>query len=513
MTAFSQLKQQLAKVEKYKQNVSKNQHAQLPVIERNGSGLEVFFPASGRRYVPENTSICYQNNDKRTRIIMGPIGSGKSVTSCMEMYIKSKQQEPATDGIRYTRWAVVRNTYAELKSTTVKTWMDWFGDYGEITFDAPIRYKMKSSDMDMEVLFLSLDKPKDAKKLLSLELTGVWFNECRELALSLTEDARGRLGRYPSKAMGELTWSGMIMDTNMPDDDHWLFRKSEIEKPDSWAFFKQPPALIQKAPRVYENNPDAENIGNLHDGYNYYRQLISGGSESWIKVYVLSEYGMIGVDRPVYPEYSDRSHCVDKLDVLNGLRLIVGLDLGLTPSAVICQIDMQGKFLVHDELVSENMGITRFTHDVLLPYMRNHHAQNRYTVCVDPAGNQRAQTDERTCIGVLQQAGLEVEPAPTNALMPRLEAVKHYLNKMVAGKPAFAMHNRCKRLRKGFMGGYNFERVQVSGKEIYKDMPSKNNHSHIADALQYAALFAQGGRDDNMSSLPQVSDYSSQNWY
>ena len=35
--------------------------------------------------------------------------------------------------------------------------------------------------VEYEVLFRALDKPQDIKKLLSLELTGGFLNECREI--------------------------------------------------------------------------------------------------------------------------------------------------------------------------------------------------------------------------------------------------------------------------------------------------------------------------------------------
>jgi len=63
------------------------------------------------------------------RAIIGPIGSGKTVACVNEMLIKSVNQVPF-NGARKTRWVVVRNTYRELIDTTIKTYVDWFGDLG-----------------------------------------------------------------------------------------------------------------------------------------------------------------------------------------------------------------------------------------------------------------------------------------------------------------------------------------------------------------------------------------------
>ena len=47
--------------------------------------------------------------------------------------------------------------------------------------------------------------------------------------------------------------------------------------------------------------------------------------------------------------------------IINGVRpVVVGIDLGLTPAAVIGQQDPRGRVLILDEAVSFDMGIQRF---------------------------------------------------------------------------------------------------------------------------------------------------------
>ena len=61
---------------------------------------------------------------------------------------------------------------------------------------------------------------------------------------------------------------------------------------------------------------------------------------------------------------------------------------------------------------------------------------------------------------------------------------------------------RCRTIIKGFEGGYQYRRLQVSG-ERYDDKPEKNHFSHIHDAVQYLMLGAGEGRAimQNMASL------------
>jgi hypothetical protein len=62
------------------------------------------------------------------------------------------------------------------------------------------------TSVHIEWLFRALDRPNDVKKLLSLELTGGWINECREMPRSVVDMLQGRVGRYPRVAV----WSIMV---------------------------------------------------------------------------------------------------------------------------------------------------------------------------------------------------------------------------------------------------------------------------------------------------------------
>ena len=65
-------------------------------------------------------------SDLRVRCAMGPFGSGKSSACVMEIVRRAHAQAPGPDGIRRSRWAVVRNSYGQLKDTTIRTFHDWF---------------------------------------------------------------------------------------------------------------------------------------------------------------------------------------------------------------------------------------------------------------------------------------------------------------------------------------------------------------------------------------------------
>ena len=59
------------------------------------------------------------------RALLGPIGSGKSVTCVLDLLMIAMDQEPDKEGIRRTKFAVIRNTYRELLDTTIATFFTW----------------------------------------------------------------------------------------------------------------------------------------------------------------------------------------------------------------------------------------------------------------------------------------------------------------------------------------------------------------------------------------------------
>lgn len=477
-------------------------------------------------YKAEPTASKFHRSDAFVRGLRGPIGTGKSVTCCMEMIRRAREQAPF-EGVRRTRWAAIRNTYPELKSTTIKTWQDWSD--APVKWDSPISsmFTRKLGDgtmVEMEVLFMSLDRPDDVKKLKSLDLTGVWLNEASELAKAVLDMATGRVGRYPSKVQGGATWSGVILDTNSPDDDHWYYDLAEKPTPEELAqredlvrqlveigqmrpgqllyeWFAQPGALIKVGDR-YEPNPAAENVANHTLGYGYWLRQIAGKNEEWIKVFVLGQYGSVHDGKPVYPEWNDTLHC-KPINPLQGVPLDIGFDFGLTPAAVITQVDPRGRLLVLDELCGEDMAVRQFLQDVLIPQLIKVYPQwwnkragkDAMIRCFgDPAGNQKAQTDEKTCFQEVRNAGLQIR-APqdkSNSFPARRSAVAWFLSKLTGGQPAMLLDPCCGVLRKGFNGGYKYRRIQVTGEERYTEEPAKNKYSHPHDALQYVALESGG---------------------
>ena len=158
---------------------------------------------------------------------------------------------------------------------------------------------------------------------------------------------------------------------------------------------------------------------------------------------------------------------------------------------MVCQLSPRGQLRVIREYVCERGGIREFAREVVKPVLLKEFAGMRILSAGDPAGLQKSQVDEKTCIGELVSLGIPTEAAPTNDFIARRQAVMSFLTRSVEGGPGLLVDPGCPMIRKGFNGGYHFNRIQVTGVEAkYRDVPNKNQYSHPHDALQYAALIA-----------------------
>ncbi len=416
------------------------------------------------------------------RGLRGPVGSGKSTACCFEIMRRASEQKAAPDGVRYSRWAVIRNTYPELKTTTIKTWHGLVPQtIGRWVDQGPPTHHLRFDDVDLEVMFLALDSPNDVSKLLSLELTGAWINEAREVPKAVLDGLTTRVGRFPSARVGGASWFGVIMDTNPPDSDHWWYKLAEETHPEGFEFFAQPSGLSR----------EAENLPNLPDGY--YKRQVAGKTPEWVKVYVHGEYGFVQDGKPVVPEYRDGLHC-KAFELTQRLPLVVGADFGLTPAAVIGQRMPTGQIRWRYELVTEDMGAKKFARE-LRTFLGTHCTGFEFEALVgDPSGDIRAQTDEDTVFRVLRAEGLNFQPAHTNDFTIRRDAVGHAFTRLVDGEPACIIHPDMTTTRKGLMGAYQMRRIQVAGHERYEDKPVKNQFSHVCEAMQYGMLALGEGK-------------------
>lgn len=382
--------------------------------------------------------------------------------------------------------------------TTLETWMKWARELGHWR-ESKSTFEMRFGDVACDVIFLPLDKPDDVGRVLSLELTGAWVNEAREVPVSLLTDIKGRLRRYPAVEDAPGCWYGMINDSNPPEIDSPYFKLMEhlpqkdgeersIIKVET---FKQPSGL----------SPDAENRDHLHP--DYYKDLADGATEDWINTYVHGMYSPSMIGKPVYQKSfkMDRHVSPVPLKIDPTLPVIIGFDTGLTPALLFQQLTLEGRLRKLREIAAFDMGMQRCIKTYVRPMVKNFFPSNPLIFVGDPAGNRRSDSDEGSAVKDLKKAfadeGAVVKTAATNDPSIRIQATDYVLKEYPDGDPLVLIDPSCTRYIHGLRSMY---RYQADTKGGFHPTPQKTGepgaYGHLIEAGQYADLWTFSGKYD-----------------
>lgn len=438
-------------------------------------------------YNPPPTLACFMQSNQRVRIVRGPVGSGKSSCMVMELLRRAAEQAPdPKDGVRRSRAVIVRNTMPQLKATSLKTVLELLRPIVQWEAQNSTIW-IKMGDIETEWILMPLDTPDNVDRLLSLDITFAWMSELRELPAKLLSDVLSRCGRFPSMMHGGPTWHGVIGETNSFDaDSEWnkILEDKELDGkplPSSWGYFIQPGA----------REANAENKENLVAGY--YDDLIQNNGAAWVEQYVDNIIAPSLAGEAVFrSSYRWQFHLAKEiLKPIPGTMVVVGMDFGRHPSAILTQMDARGRIVALDEAYGDNMGVEQFVNTVLRPILaRPEYMRLPIGVVGDPSGVARAQIGEESVFGALKRLGLSSQPAMTNSIEPRIRAVEKWLLQQRGGDAALLISPACEMLRKTLQSKYRYARKKDGG---LQPLPEKSHPwSDIADAFQYAVLGYSG---------------------
>jgi hypothetical protein len=444
------------------------------------------------QYTPPASLRQFLVSDKFINLAVGPVGSTKTTASLVKIAYEAKRIAPCRDGIRRSRAIWIRQSREQLRDTSIPDFLRWYPDgVAGIYYKSEYRFVLRFDDVEVDVLFRGLDDAADVRRLLSLQATFGIADEFRELNMDVFNALQARLGRYPSKAdngVGCYDEHGNYVAkfwavTNPPDyDTDW--ERYLSEPPENAFVLIQPSAL----------SAEADWLQYLPDGY--YENLAEGKSESWIDVYIHAKFGKSLSGQPVFRAFHRDLHVASSSLRPNGASnnpLIIGMDCGLNPSAVLGQIGYDGRLLVFDALTGHTtgMGALRFAREKLKPLLASKYPGMSCVVVIDPAGFTRAQTDERTVADILRAEGFRVVRGRSNDPVLRIASVDNFLTRMVDGKPILQIDAAADLLVRAMAGKYRYK-IKKDGEQ--EDSPEKSHPwSDIADAFQYLCMHADGG--------------------
>lgn len=461
-----------------------------------------------------------------TRLVAGPYGSGKTTGMAVaEPYFTGLVQRPDSQGRRMAIVGVLRDTYRNLYKTTIQDWLKWtpkdFGNFvgsddrpaqHDLTIDMPyINPKTGLVDMsqgmgpvDLRVQFQALGGNSVEAVCDGWALMGAFIDAATTVPVEALSYLGGRTKRGGDKALrvSRGVWAGF----NKPDTDHPLYEicveNAATHKQDRIEFFDSPPGILPGGP-PYVVNPDADNAEHLDD--DYYEVISAGRPAHWVRRFCRNEWGASFAGAPIYGEPDlAQLFLTSEVEPTAGQEIVLGLDGGGTPAAVVGGRTATGRRIIFAEVVLTDpqdpkqrrllhgVGPRRFA-EALKDVLGSRFRGCRISIgWGDPAafyGADREMGEYSFMEQVAQLLGVAIQPAPSNEIDLRLDAVRTLMNKVNAYDQArdLTFNPSCRFLRRGFAGDYKYEAADPKqpGKRL---KPQKTVTSHVHDALQYFAL-------------------------
>lgn len=462
-----------------------------------------------RRYLLSSVSV---------RIIVGPRESGKTVGSAAGIYSIMCTIPRCKDGIRRSRFLIIRPTYGELEQGTMKTWLDWFDEetYGKVTGSGPYIQTIRFEDVESEIVFLAVGDVRDLKKLRSQEFTAAWINEAQFAPLRVVTEVLDICGRYPAKIECP-AWDRkktLFLDANAPESElHWMWlmsgktpmprdmpedQKLAYKKPPGWEFFFQPAALLERFDEEgsligYELNPKAENT--INHGERPYGNATDGKTRDEITRDYLCRPASSRSGRPRYPKFDRTWNVSDTpLKPYDGAPVVLGIDPGAAASGVVFEQHIEGRWLTFRELIGEGVGMDELAPKIL-EVLSNHFPGWReagLSAWIDPFGgwDGGGSTAQATSKNILLAHGIPVQsPAAKDDPQLRMEIGRRILHASAPANPRMPKvlidGENCPRLVEALDGGAQLYMSKAGGAENAKWKLKKDEHSHIVEAWEY----------------------------
>lgn len=520
-------------------------------LENGADKLDLAELSAGRVTFPGPIAEAYYWDDGDVVGIQGPVGSGKTTTK-MKRKLRRAIMMPMSviDGWRRYKCLFIRETYRQLWSTTIPSYLEvfpkamgtWSGGRGDPVTHI-IQFEDEFGPIEFIAEFMAFGDDIIAS-MRGVQTTDIDLNEADTMPVDILTVGIGRIDRWPGRTHfeglpAELRSYGQIdCDFNAPDEENWVFRVFHDEE----ERIRMADALTAELPegarpiRINFHNqpgygePGAENLQNLSPTY-YPRQIASmklAGRGDMIDRLVYNKVTYLRAGEPVFQDHFNRRiHVSDvPLAIEPGVPLRIGLDQGLKGAAIIAQFLEPFHWRVlaelhfpRERLLAKVFGQRLFAllngEPIRLPDGKVIQPDGRFrgqrvqAAWGDMAGehgaSEAAEENENWNRIVSRVAGITVRPQRigTNRIGPRLEAMRAALDFLDNGQPGLLIDPSCRMLIRGLEARYVWtEEITRSGDK--RKVPDKSlTEANVVDAGQYLLLSEHRGDGTSPVSTPE----------
>jgi len=374
------------------------------------------------------------------------------------------------------RWALVRDTWENMRDTTQKEFFKWFppGICGTYAVSAKTFTWAIDGLGGGEVMFMGMDDPADASKLQSRELAGIGFDEpAPAQGTAGIDELIFDMGMSRLRQPG-IKWYACKSVENNPDEAHWSYAK--FVNPGTEGF-----ALWQPV--------TPENLAHLPS--NYYDKLRSvwRNRPDLVRRFVEGKFGFQQVGEAVTPEWADDIHLTLGLGPVKGSELLLCWDGGLHPACVITQVTNLGEWRILEAVYGEEIGIYELIRDGVAPLLKRRYRNIPLRHTGDPTLATPDQSSaNQSALRVLKKElqGTWI-PGPIK-LTDRINPLRSILSKTRSGRGLVQVDREAaKAVWHALRGGWHYH---VARTGIVSGEPVKNHpHSDIGDCMAYGAAY------------------------
>lgn len=414
-------------------------------------------------------------------------GEGKSAGLVWSIFYHTSHNPGAT-------WIVIRDTFENLKRTTLQEFLRWFPDkvFGHYSAgDKVYVWDEARCGLRGKVYFMGVEDDVDASKIASMPLAGVAIDEPSGAA----GESSGVSEFVFDTAIAQLRqpgmkWYAVKLAQNNPDESHWTFRRfvSPGTPPDESI------ALLPMQESGYRawQTREPENVDNLPPGYYENMARTWAHRPDLVRRFVEGKYGFQQVGRAVTPEWSDEMHLVSRLQPVKGSPLYLLWDGGLNPTCVITQVTPMGFWLILESHVGDGIGAYQLIEDVIKPAMTTRYRGFTWTHVGDPNLKSAEQSDSRQSAAALitRELGGRFLPGPIE-VDKRVDPLRSVLRRTLSGRGVVQVdRDKAKDVWHALRGGWHWHIARGGTVGQIK----KNMHSHPGDCMGYGAshLFPLG---------------------
>ena len=304
---------------------------------------------------------------------MGPRGEGKTTTGLMATFAHALEHPASTWPIR---WAVIRDTWENLKITTLESIRLQVRKY-KIAAEGLEKLEPKVVKLGsvshsgqfmplVELHFFGLDQPQDANRLQGFEGAGAWIEEpapAADMSSGVPEEALLAVTSLRQGSM-EGVRPRVQITMNPPDETHWTVKYRDDE--DTVEMMRAKGIEI-----AFIEIPAGENPGISAEYRAKNRAVLEAmGRFDLIARLVEGRVGYVQIGIPVTPEFNPNLHVSTvSLPILRRVPILRSWDFGLNPTTVFWQITPLGRIHVFYSVRSDHQGCEQHIRDAVIPWM------------------------------------------------------------------------------------------------------------------------------------------------